>query len=282
MRVFRPVAGVSVLLAATAAWLSAQTAPQPQTPQTFRAGIDVVSVDARVTDGHGNAVLDLTAEDFEIKDAGKVQKIDTFKLIKIDDSDDSPSSTPEITSLADQEREAARDDVRLIVIFLDDYHVERNHALAMRDKLAHFVQEISPRDLVAIMYPLTPVMALTFSRDHFEQARLIREFTGRKFDFSPRNGFDDRYKDALYSIQQALRDQLTLGALKGLMVYLGGLRDGRKTVLYVGEGVGERIPRYMTNIGRPMPVPSIDPRYRECTGCRHEATGSWRVWCRWR
>jgi Ca-activated chloride channel family protein len=60
-----------IVLGATA--LSAQ-----QQPPTFRAGTGTVPVWATVTDGAGGFALDLTRDDFEVKDNGKVQAITQF------------------------------------------------------------------------------------------------------------------------------------------------------------------------------------------------------------
>src|SRR5690348_4444864 len=59
---------------------------------TFRARIDSVMVDAAVTDKQGNPVTGLTAEDFEIKENNKVQTVETFKYIAIDDTPVDPST----------------------------------------------------------------------------------------------------------------------------------------------------------------------------------------------
>jgi Ca-activated chloride channel family protein len=73
---------VMFLLAIAAATVTAQqTPPKPQpTPpqQTFRGGVRAVPVYAAVTDGAGGFVTDLTKDDFEIKDNGKVQSINLF------------------------------------------------------------------------------------------------------------------------------------------------------------------------------------------------------------
>jgi len=73
---------VMFLLAIAAATVTAQqTPPKPQpTPpqQTFRGGVRAVPVYAAVTDGAGGFVTDLTKDDFEIKDNGKVQTITSF------------------------------------------------------------------------------------------------------------------------------------------------------------------------------------------------------------
>jgi len=73
---------VMFLLAIAAATVTAQQTPPkpPPTPpqQTFRGGVRAVPVYAAVTDGAGGFVTDLTKDDFEIKDNGKVQTITSF------------------------------------------------------------------------------------------------------------------------------------------------------------------------------------------------------------
>jgi Ca-activated chloride channel family protein len=72
---------VIVLAVAAASVAAQQTPPKPQpTPaqQTFRGGVRAVPVYAAVTDGAGGFVTDLTKDDFEIKDNGKVQTITSF------------------------------------------------------------------------------------------------------------------------------------------------------------------------------------------------------------
>jgi len=143
-------------------------------------------VDVIATDKQGKPVTDLTAQDFEIKEGGKVQVIDSFKRITLTDDrfDPDPARAAPITSMEAQQREAARDDVRLITIFLDDYHTRLGNSMAVREKLARFVTELDPRDMVAIMYPLTPTLAVTFSRDHAGTAAAIMTFEGRKCNYT--------------------------------------------------------------------------------------------------
>src|SRR5262245_10860736 len=55
----------------------------PAPPVTFRVEINYVEVDALVTDASGNPVVNLTANDFDLLEDGKPQKISTFALINI-------------------------------------------------------------------------------------------------------------------------------------------------------------------------------------------------------
>lgn len=218
-------------------------APAQQTP-TFRTRIDAVTVDVIATDKQGKPVTDLTAADFEIKENGKVQAIDSFKRIVLteDRFDPDPVRAAPITSMEAMEREAARDDVRLIVIFLDEYHTRLGNSMGIRLKLAKFVKELDPKDMVAIMYPLTPTLGVTFSRDHEGLADAIMKFEGRKYNYQQRYPQEQIYNRLSRQQIEELRNVIVIEALEGLNVYLGTLRQGRKTVLYVSEGMSATLP----------------------------------------
>lgn len=62
----------------------AVSAQQPDAPrQSFRAGVDLVVVDVIVRDGNGDLVRGLTADDFEIREDGRVQTIVSFDFEEI-------------------------------------------------------------------------------------------------------------------------------------------------------------------------------------------------------
>ncbi len=220
--------------------------PTPQAPQrpTFVTRIDTVSVDVIVTDKDGRPVTDLTRADFDVQENKKPQTIETLKLIKIDDEQDpDPAKNREIRSLDDQARETARDDVRVIVLFLDDYHTRLGNSMAVREKLARFVRDLNPRDLVAVMTPLLSTAGVTFSRNHDATARQILAFQGRKFDYTPKNPAEEAYRYMQPQQIETLRNQIVTSALEGLCVYLGTLREGRKTIVYVSEGMTTSVPQ---------------------------------------
>ena len=156
---------------------------QPQTPQTpqatFRTRVDSVSVDVSVTDKQGKPVTDLKTEDFEVRESKAPQQIEQFKLIGIPDAFDT-APAPEVLSLAAMEREVKRDDTRMIVFLLDDYHVRRINSMRLREQLARFASELTAHDLVALMYPLTTPEGLTFTYDRDGMANEISHFEGRK------------------------------------------------------------------------------------------------------
>ncbi|MBP6715451.1 MAG: VWA domain-containing protein [Acidobacteria bacterium] len=251
-RGIHPVAACTLALCGLALTLGL-AAPLPQTPPpsspaqqtpTFRTRIDAVTVDVIATDKQGKPVTDLTAADFEIKENGKVQAIDSFKRILVTDDrfDPDPVRAAPITSMEAMEREAARDDVRLVTIFLDDYHTRLGNSMAIREKLAKFVRELEPKDLVAVIYPLTPTLGLTFSRDHDGIANAIMKFEGRKYNHTRKYPQEDIYNRLSFQQIEELRNVIVIEALEGLNVYLGTLRQGRKTVLFVSEGMSATLP----------------------------------------
>jgi len=221
----------------------------------FRTGVNVVRVDIIVTDRQGNAVTDLTKSDFEVLEDGKPQAIDLFRLINSNGTP-APGADPprQIRSMYDEEAEAAREDVRLFVIFLDDYHVRLQNSMRIRDPLVQFLTtQLGPLDLVAIMYPLTPVTALTFTRDRDALVQAVRKFVGRKFDYAPRNDFEAEYAHYPTQVVETLRNQVTLSALRGLPIRLGSLREGRKAVILVSEGFVGILPAQLSGPMAGMP-----------------------------
>lgn len=234
--------------------------PPPGDPQqpVFRGGVDSISVDVRVTDrATGRPVTDLKPEDFEIRERGRVQTITTFKLIQTDDGRDDPAARRDLRTLMDQEVETARENNRLLAIFLDDYHVREINAVRIRQQLADFVSQLAPHDLVAIATPTSQLRALSFSRNHEQTAAAILNFEGRKYNYLPRTAFEERYANQPPAIQERMRNDLTLAALEGLCVVLGGMRDGRKTILFVSEGLSGTMPPGVRTRGTP-PLPGTN------------------------
>jgi VWFA-related protein len=277
-RALLPFVALALLTVAAAAQQPAATPPppppdaqepdqeQPQ-PPVIRRGINFVRVDVIVTDRQGNPILDLTPEDFEVAEDGKPQAIETFDVITV--AQEPIDTAAPIRTQADVEREAQREDVRIIGILLDDYHVRRGAAMAVREPLARFLeQQVSPTDLVGIMYPLTPVTDFQLTRNHLSLASAVRKFEGRKYEYHPRNAFEERYAYYPAAVVERIRNEVTLSALKALVTHLGGVREGRKAVILVSEGFTGTLPPQlddpiaaMPGIGNPrrgMPSGGVD------------------------
>ncbi len=71
-----------LVVALTAPVVFAQQQATTQTP-TFRAGVELVEIDATVTDASGRVVTNLTADDFEVYEDGRQQTVAAVSLVNI-------------------------------------------------------------------------------------------------------------------------------------------------------------------------------------------------------
>src|SRR5919202_7106075 len=230
-------------------------ATDPQQP-VFRAGINFVRVDVIITDKNGNQLADLQPSDFEVLEDNKPQKIETFKLVKLDGGRMEAAKEPpkQIRSDYDEESEAARDDVRLFAIFLDDYHVRKGASLSVRNPITRFLDtQIGPSDMIGVMYPLESTSSVRMTRNHDAVMRAIQQFQGRKYDYPPRNAFEERYAYYPTEVVERVRNQVSLSALKALIVHMGTLKEGRKALILVSEGYTNMLPPQMRDQNAEMP-----------------------------
>jgi hypothetical protein len=111
--------------------------------------------------------------------------VEQFKLIKVDGNPKPGGPAPkQIRNRNDEELEAARDDVRIFVFFMDDYHTRRGNSMSVRFPLIRFIQQqLRPTDMIGLMYPLQPVSDLQLTRNHEAIVNAINTFEGRKFDY---------------------------------------------------------------------------------------------------
>lgn len=198
-----------------------------------------------VSDRNGLPIHDLKPEDFEITEQGQVQNVETFKLISLDGGlmSQREERIREIRTDADEESEAARDDVRLFGIFLDDYHVRLETGMQAREQIARFIEtQLGPSDMVGLMYPLQPTDSVRMTRNHAAVTQALRQFRGRKYDYTPRNQFEERYAYYPTEMVERIRNQVSMSALKGLMAKMGGLKEGRKALILVSEGYSNYVP----------------------------------------
>jgi VWFA-related protein len=225
----------------------AQPAPQQppppstgQQPPIFRGGTNQVRVDVTVLDRKGQPVTDLTKDDFEIREDGIEQSIDTIKLVEATgEAPDDDTSLP-IRSKHHAAAEAARDDIRVFVIFWDEYHIgQMAPAIRARAALTDFVQyAFGPTDLVALMDQLTPADAITFTRNRRELAEQVHKLRGRQGVYlPPRSAVEEAQMYRARDIEM-LRSQVTASALESTIAHLGSIKEGRKAILFVSQTIG--------------------------------------------
>jgi VWFA-related protein len=223
---------------AAIAALTLQPPPPPQ-PPTFRTGAALVRVDVAVSDRSGEAVTTLTADDFEVEEDGVAQTVQSFKFVSADGQPPAGDDVSlEIRSPEHAAAEAARDEVRVFVIFWDEYHIGKfASAIHARKALTTFVSSaFGPMDLVALMDPLLPVDALRFTRDRADLADRIRKLEGRYGIYMPTRSVLEEAQLQRRDLSR-VRSEVTMSALKSAAVHLGSLKEGRKAIVFVSEGL---------------------------------------------
>jgi VWFA-related protein len=214
--------------------------PSGQQPPVFRTGTANVRVDVTVVDHKGNPVTDLTKDDFDVREDGVPQTVDTIKMIRAtgeapDDDMSLPIRSPEHAAV-----EAARDDIRVFVVFWDEYHIGQFiPAIRAREALTSFVQTaFGPTDLVALMDQLTPTDAIKFTRDRHELADQVHKLQGRQGVYlPPRSGVEEAQLYQMRDVER-LRSQVTASALESTIAFLGQIKEGRKAIVFVSQTIG--------------------------------------------
>jgi VWFA-related protein len=236
-----PIVFVLALISGSLVSTHNTPAPQGGTPPpqggapTFRTGVNIVRVDVIVADEKGEPVTDLSKEEFEIIEDGRPQTIDLFRHIRIESTTSTAPHSRQVLNRDTEEREAARDEVRVFGILLADYQVCGQRSRAVRDAMTAFIRKLGPNDLVAVMQPLMSVRDLLFTYDHDAVLQTIQRFEGRRGDYTPRNAIEQEHALQLGGAER-IRMTVVRDALTALSVRLGSMREGRKSLIFVGEG----------------------------------------------
>jgi VWFA-related protein len=212
----------------------------PAQPPVFRGGTNQVRVDVTVLDRKGEPLTDLTREDFEVREDGLPQAIETIKLIEATGEAPGDDTSLPIRSPHHAAAEASRDDIRVFVIFWDEYHIgEMAPAIRARAALTDFVQfAFGPTDLVALMDQLTPADAIRFTRNRRELAEQVHKLKGRQGVYiPPRSAVEEAQMYRARDIEM-LRSQVTASALESAIAFLGSIKEGRKSILFVSQTIG--------------------------------------------
>jgi VWFA-related protein len=234
--------------------LIAQQAPEP-TPGVIRINVNLVQVDAVVTDAKGKPVTDLKADDFEILQDQKTQKIRNFEFVKVKDLLGDMTVRP--GALAISGRTAAPPPAapprpeqirRTIALVVDDFGLSYNGIVGVRDSLKKWVNtEMQPGDLVSVSRTWSAMGALQqFTNDKRQLFaaidRLKYQPGGIGVDsftaFGPAaEAGEIPMADVGYS--GALINAYVTSSLNSIRYVMQGLRDvpGRKSLILFSENL---------------------------------------------
>ena len=249
----------------------------PQEPPRFRVGVDAVRIDAVVVDRDGRVVSDLTADDFDIRQDGKPQKVTFAEFVPVitgttpvpPDATRAPSNEPRPTPVTGPAQVRRENVQRTFAIVVDDLGLSMESLINARKALHAFVdREIRPNDLVALVRTggsLNGLQPYTMDR-----RVLHAEIDAIRWNGFSRNGvaasdayeqwetFDDGRGGAVhmpndFTKVNQFRGQLSAaGTLGALNLITRSARDlpGRKAIVLVSDGFV-------------LPSPMDNPRVRE-------------------
>jgi VWFA-related protein len=246
-----------------------QDAPDDDDDEVVRITTNLVQVDAVVVDKKGKQVTDLTADDFEIFEDKRPQKLTNFSYV-LNESAPRPAETATAPRKADKAgvpapappRRLRPEEVRrTMALVVDDLGLSFESTSFVRDALRKFVNEqMQPNDLVAIIRTSAGVGALQqFTSDKrqlhaaIDRVKWYVNGRGGVSVFAPIVGganlapdvaevAGDRHARGNKEIEAELEDFreeiFAVGTLGALNFVVRGMRDlpGRKSVLLMSDG----------------------------------------------
>jgi VWFA-related protein len=279
---WRLLAVAVVSIAYAIAIVAQQAPPQDQPRPTFRTEANYIRVDVYATTRDGTAIGDLRREEFRVLEDGVPQNIDLFSPIVIQ-AGGAPTARTDPRSPEESRQAAAEPGARVFVIFLDVMHVDYAASQTIARPLIDALRRlIGPDDLIAIVNPLTPLQAITFtrqvaaiestlSRPWGARDRLLADPVEQRFAACypglPRRRGETVAPDLGIAQEMILRrrEAQTFDVLDELVTQLREIREERKAVITITNGW--RVYRSNQALARPIgpappsiPRPGFDPR----------------------
>lgn len=232
--------------------------PEPQTPQpaqdeVVRITTNLVQVDAVITDKNGKQVTDLRADEIEIQEDGRGQKVTAFSYVPLATGTTRPTETaqplernaPPVPPVALRPEQVRR----TIALVVDDLGLSFESAHYVRQALKKFLdQQMQPDDLVAIIRTAGGIGALQqFTSDKrllYAAVEKVKWNPGSRSGsggFGPTNNSDSDPAGPVgeADIEQLREELFTVGTLGAVSYVVRGLRGlpGRKSVLLMSDGI---------------------------------------------
>ena len=217
--------------------------PALRDPSVIRMSVDLVQIDAVVTDRQDRHVTDLAIGDFEVLQDGRPQAISTFTYVAAGSRppQELQSKSPGLSNPAPTGAPApplARDQVRrTMAIVVDDLSLSFQSIARVRSVLRRFIDEqMRPGDLVAILRTGAGMGALQqFTADrrllHAAVEGIRWNMEARVAPFEAATGIDSRLDD----LEKEFATASTLGAVQYVIRGVAQL-PGRKSILLLSDG----------------------------------------------
>src|SRR5439155_15511795 len=121
-------------------------------------------------------------------------------------------------------------------------------------------------DMVGLMYPLEMTSSVRMPRNHEAIMKGLQQIVGRKFEYTPKNDFEAKYANYPAEIVEQVRNQVSLSAIRSLIVHMGALKEGRKALILISEGYTNILPPQLRDPVASMPGYGNPNRYNPMAG----------------
>jgi VWFA-related protein len=224
-----------------------QAQPSPQAP-TFKAQVEFVEVDALVTDQQGNFVRDLTKDDFQVFEDGKLQTISTFTLVDIPIERLERPLFAALPIEPDVQTNERPFDGRVYVLILDDLHTDPFRTQRVKLAAHQFIERhLGSNDLMAVLFTggrsrdaqefTTNKRLLLAAVDKFMGQKLASVTLARNEQFYRQPPLAGGRVQDPYDSERAFNARSLLTQLKQVADWFGSVHGRRKTLMLVSEGI---------------------------------------------
>jgi Ca-activated chloride channel family protein len=195
---------------------------------SFRTKVNLVMVPVVVRDFHGNAVGNLTKENFQVFDKGKPQEIARFSVEKTTTSARDAVARP-ATAEGGEPAVVAPD--RFVSLIFDDIHLDSSYLPRVRTAASRYIDSLLPTDRVAL-YAVSGEVSQDFTDDKEQlRAALARIRPALMVRTGALNNFEQRILIALDNIKAIVKRMSVV--------------PGQRTVVLVSPGFFTSAPEYI-------------------------------------
>lgn len=213
----------------------------------FRGGVELVEVTVSVTDANGQAVTDLTMDDFEVREAGRPQAIALFDRIEIPLPPRVPGDAPRMPSVAaDVATNDFPENGRAFAIVVDDLRLDSTRTPAIRRLARLFVERhAGPQDLLLVLGTSGRAdITQEFTTDKARVLQAIDSIVGFEPPEDPQGltGYETMPISSRVGGEGAFQLSNLFDTLKALATHLADVRRRRMTIVFLSEGFVEPQP----------------------------------------
>src|SRR6187397_1001351 len=172
-------------------------------PQRFRGGVDLITVDVSAVDSKGKPVEDLKPGDFLVKVDGKPRSIVSAELIKVERGKPAEPVRPVDTLITTN---ASPQNARRIIVAVDQTLITPGSLAPLQKTAREFIGRLTPDDYAAFIAFPEPGPRIDFTTDKARVQKTMEQIVGQpRLDFG--SNFEYSLTEAITIAEQEFEDR---------------------------------------------------------------------------